>query len=408
MKTFLLSTIIVFAAVATTIAQRQSVFVNPQTTDPQIDTFLSQHYVSRNPGVTQRDQLMVFLPGTNGAPIAYRAFTNLAADMGFHAIALTYVNGEGVNEMCGPTLDLDCYGNVRLEILDGTDRSTLVSVNRPNSIENRLIKLLIHMQQINPAANWAQYLDAGTGIRWDRIVIAGHSQGGGHAGIIGKTRRVARVLMFAAMDFNGARNSVANWMLLSSTTPNAAYFGFSHQQDEEVNYTILTTRAWTAYGMDVFGAPVSVDTALPPYGDTHSLSTNVAEIPAGSNYHGAIVVDTRFPVDQNGVCIYEPAWRYLLNTSAPLSLTSLQFLRLSQPVPRPHVGSTTKRYRISLQGAGFDGGSRIIVNGVEVGTELINPGQLVGKLPAGKIGGVGHSMVEIRNQDGSRSNAIVF
>lgn len=388
--------------------QRQSIFVNPQTTDPQIDTFLSPHYVARDPVVTQRNQLLVFLPGTNGVPAVYRAFTNLAADMGFHTIGLNYVNGDGVNEMCGPTLDLDCYGNVRLEILDGTDRSGLVSVNRPNSIENRLIKLLVHMQQINPAANWAQYLNAKSGIRWDKIVIAGHSQGGGHAGIIGKTKLVARVLMFAAMDFNGFRNSVANWMLLPGATPDAGFFGFSHQQDEEVSYTILSTRAWTAYGMDDFGAPVNVDPALPPYSNTHSLNTNFPDIPSGSNYHGAIIVDTRFPVDQNGVSIYEPVWRYLLDTSAPLSLTTVQFRRTGQTVNRPAPGMSTKPFKIALQGGGFNAGSRVIVDGIEVETELISATEVVARLPAGKVRGVGHSTVQVRNQDGPTSNSITF
>jgi hypothetical protein len=407
MKTLFLTAILVCVTAVAAIAQRQTIFVNPQTTDPQIDTFLSPHYVARDPGVAQRNQLMVFLPGTNGVPAVYRAFTNLAADMGFHTIGLNYVNGQGVNEMCGPTLDLDCYGNVRLEILDGTDRSGLVSVNRANSIENRLIKLLIHMQEINPAANWAQYLDGGS-IRWDKIVIAGHSQGGGHAGIIGKTRHVMRVLMFAAMDFNGFRNSVANWMLLSGVTPDAGFFGFSHQQDEEVNYTVLSTRAWTAYGMDDFGAPVNVDAAAPPYSNTHSLNTNFPDIPNGSNYHGAIIVDTRFPVDQNGVSIYEPAWRYLLNTNAPLNVTSIQFRRVGQAVNRPAPGRSTKLFKILLQGGGFNAGSRVIVDGIEVAAELAGPAEVIADLPAGKARGMGHSTVQVRNQDGATSNSIAF
>lgn len=408
MKRILLIGILSVLAVNVVFTQRQTFFVNPQLTDPQIDLALASHYLARNSGAPQRGQLMVFFPGTGGTPFNYRSFTNVAADIGFHALGLTYVNDQAVNEICGPTANLDCYGNVRLEIVDGTDRSALVTVNRQNSIENRLIKLLLHMQQTDAAGNWSQYLEANNQIRWDRIVVAGHSQGGGHAGIIGKNKRVVRVIMFAAMDFSGIRNSPANWILAPGVTPNADFYGFSHQQDESVNYTTLSTRIWPAYGMDAFGAPVNVDTAAPPYGNTHSLTSNFADIPSGSNYHGAIAVDGRFPVDENGVSIYEPVWRYLLNTNAPLSLTMIQFLRVGQSVTRPVVGSTTKRYQISVQGSGFDGGSSVWVNGTQVETEFVNAGELRAKLPAGKFGSVGNSNVQVRGQSGAVSNTLTY
>ncbi len=408
MSRFVYFGIVIFITASSVFSQTQSIFVNPQTTDPQIDTFLGQHYVARNPSITQRDRLIVFFPGTNGLPFNYRTFINLAADMGFHSLGLSYVNGDGVNELCGPTGDLNCYGNVRLEIVDGTERSTLVSVNRPNSIENRLIKLLIYMQQTNPSANWAQYLDANNQIRWDRIVVAGHSQGGGHSGIIGKNHRVERVIMFAAMDFSGFRNSVANWILAPGVTPNSEFYGFSLQQDEEVNYFLLSTRAWVAYGMDAFGSPINVESVASPYKNTHSLNSNFQSIPSGSNYHGAVVVDSRFPVDQNGVSIYEPVWRYLLNTTSPLSLTTLQFLRHGEAVGRPPVGITSKLYSISVQGSGFDATTKALINGTEVETEFVGGNEIRARLPAGRIGSVGNSTLQVRNQNGQVSNVLTF
>ncbi|MEO6393199.1 MAG: IPT/TIG domain-containing protein, partial [Pyrinomonadaceae bacterium] len=324
------------------------------------------------------------------------------------AIGLNYVNGDAVNDLCGPQLDLNCYGNFRLEVLDGTDRSSLVNVNRPNSIENRLIKLLIYMQQINPAANWGQFLDAQNGIRWDKIVVAGHSQGGGHAGIIGKVKRVARVIMFAAMDFSGALNSVANWISVAGVTPNGDFYGFSHQQDEEVNYTVLSTRAWTAYGMNAFGAPVNVDVIAPAYNNTHSLNSNFPTIPSGSNYHGCIVVDTRFPVDPGGVSIYAPVWRYLLNTNAALAMFSLQFVRLGQPVSRPLVGTTTKGVQLSVNGSGFEATSQIVINGANAETEFVSTTELEAKLPAGRVGSIGSSTVQVRNLSGAVSNLVSY
>ncbi len=390
-------------------AQRQSILVAPQTTDPNITTNLNNHYVSVNRGIAQKNQLFLFFPGTGGVPINCQQINNTAADLGFHAVNLTYPNDEAVNSLCGGSnTNLDCYGNVRLEIKDGVDRSNLVSVNRANSIENRLIKLLIHLRNAAPNQDWGQYLLDDNSINWSKIVVAGHSQGGGHAGIIGRYHSVARVVMFAAMDYNAATNSLANWIALPNSTPNATaadkFFGFSHQRDEMVNYTLLSNRVWTAFGMSNFGAITNVDAAIPPYNNTHSLTSN-AEC---ANFHGCIVVDARLAF-QNGVPVYKPVWEYLLsNTTAPLVLASIQFTRNGQTVNRPAVGTTTKSYRISVQGNGFDAQTKVLVNGAEVETEFISATELRAKLPAGKFGGIGISTVQIRTQSNQLSNLLAF
>jgi hypothetical protein len=296
-------------------AQRQVFNIPPQTTDSQIDIALEVHYLAINRSAPQRNQLFLFFPGTNGVPRNYTTITELAADMGFHAVGLRYVNYEAVNTLCGGlSADLDCYERVRMEIIDGTDRTTLVNVNRPNSAENRLIKLLKYMNQNYPNDGWAQYLDAKDNIRWEKILVSGHSQGGGHAGILGKKHRVARVVMFAAMDWNARAQSPANWIVAPGLTPPSEFYGFSHQQDEQLSYNTMSTRIWPAYGMNAFGTPVNVDNSAPPYDNTHSLNSNYANIPQGSNYHGAIVVDGRFPI-AGGVPLYQPVWQYLLSTN---------------------------------------------------------------------------------------------
>jgi hypothetical protein len=394
----------------TAYAQRQSIFVAPQTTDPNITTNLNNHYVSVNRAVWQKNQLFLFFPGTGGVAFNYQQVNNTAADLGFHAVNLTYPNDEAVNNLCGGSnTNLDCYGNVRLETKDGVDRSNLVNVNRANSIENRLIKLLIHLRNTAPTQDWGQFLLNDNAINWSKIVVSGHSQGGGHAGILGRFHSVARVVMFAAMDYNAATNSVANWIRLPNSTPNATapdkFFGFSHQRDEMVNYTLLSNRVWTAFGMNNFGAIVNIDQANPPYNNTHSLTSNAECV----NFHGCMVADARL-IFQNGVPVYKPVWEYLLSntTTAPLALASIQFTRNGQTVNRPAVGTTTKSYRISVQGNGFDAQTRILVNGAESETEFVGANQLRAKLPAGKFGAVGISTVQVRSQSGQVSNSLAF
>jgi hypothetical protein len=330
--------------------------------------------------------------------------------LGFHVINLNYPNDEAVRDLCGaPNTDLDCYAKVRLEIKDGTDRTSLVNVNRANSIENRLIKLLIYLQTLFPNDNWAQFLGGNSAIQWSKIVVAGHSQGGGHAGIIGRFHPVSRAIMLAAMDFNGVTGMPANWIARPETTPNATaadrFFGFSHMRDDSVNFTILTTRIWTAYGMNNYGAVVNVDNAAPPYNNTHSLTTNFD----CANTHGCIVVDAFTPIGTNGIAVFRPVWEYLLTgTTVPFAVNSLQFERGGQIVSRPLVGLTTKYYRLILQGTNFTENSKVFVNGIEVETEFINANELRAKLPAGRIGSLGNSAVRVRNSNGQTTNVLNF
>lgn len=391
-------------------AQRQSFFVAPHDTDPEITTNLSGHYVSIDRSSPQKNQLFVFFPGTHGIAANYEILNNTVAEMGFHAINLTYPNDEAVNSLCGGTsTDLDCYANVRLEILDGTDRTPLVNVNRANSAENRIIKLLIYLRSQYPNDNWGQFLIDDSTLDWSKMIVAGHSQGGGHAGILGRYHPVVRVVMFAAMDYNGPTRSPANWIAHPEMTPNAStpdkFWGFSHMRDEAVNYTLLTTRIWPAYGMPAFGAVVNVDGVSPPYSNTHSLTSNLDGCPS---FHGCVAVDSGL-VYENGVPVYKPVWQHLLsNTVSPLSLSSIEFLRATQPVGRPPVGISTKYYRILVSGSGFDAGSQVLVNGVETETTFVSSSELQASLPAGKVGRVGGSTVQVRGQSGVVSNSITF
>lgn len=409
MRNLFLAVLTFFVLSQFAVAQRQSVLIAPQTTDANITTNLNNHYVSINRAVASKNQLFVFFPGTGGVAFNYLEVNNTAADLGFHAVNLTYPNNEAVNDLCGaPNTNLDCYGNVRLETKDGTDRTSLVSVSRPNSIENRLIKLLIYLRNQAPNDNWGQFLINDSTVNWSKIIVSGHSQGGGHAGIIGRFHAVVRVVMFAAMDFNGPTNSPANWISVPASTPNAStpdkFWAFSHTRDEQVNYTLLSNRIWTAYGMNSFGAIVNIDSSAPPFNNTHSLTSNLE----CDNFHGCIVADARL-VRQNGVPIFKPVWEYLLsNTTAPLSVNSIQFLRFGETVNRPRIGVTTKYFRVGIEGNSFDANSKAVINGIETETEFVSANTLRAKLPAGKIGAVGRSTLQIRNLNGAISNVFNF
>jgi hypothetical protein len=392
----LISIASLFALMSLTVgAQRQSSLVSPQATDPEISTNLNNHYVSINRGVAPKNLLFVFLPGTGGVAALQMEVNNTAADLGFHAINLTYPNDDAVNSLCGGlSVNLDCYGNVRLETKDGTDRSALVNVNRANSIENRLIKLLQFLQNRSPQDNWAQFMVGGTSLNWPKIVVSGHSQGGGHAGIIGRYHPVARVVMFAAMDFNGLANAPANWIALPQTTPNATpperFWGFSHTRDDMINFSTLTTRIWPAYGMPAFGAVVNTDGASPPYSNSHSLTTDMN----CDNTHGCVVVDARL-VRVGGVPVVKPVWEYLLSGLLAVNISGVRFSRAERVVGQIPTGVSSKSYRLLIDGANFAPGMRAVVNGTDVETEFVTANLVRVRLPAGPTRPPGRSTVAV-------------
>lgn len=71
-----------------------------------------------------------------------------------------YPNSRSVARLCNfeEPQNPDCPRDVRLEIIDGSDRTDLVEVDRPNSIENRLIMAIAYLQENEPSEEWGQFL----------------------------------------------------------------------------------------------------------------------------------------------------------------------------------------------------------------------------------------------------------
>lgn len=281
----------------------------PNHTDPNITQFNNAHTVCINTNVPLRQRLFLFLPGTGGVPAGYTDIVKTAANLGFYALGVMYDNPVTVNSLCDDASDPNCFADVRTEIITGQDTSPLVNISRTDSIENRLIKLLQYLTTNYPAENWGQYL-TGTNINWSSIIVSGHSQGAGHAGLIAKLHPVARAVMFADTDWWFPGNEPAPWISASGATSDEGYFGFVHIQDPLVLYT-WEVPTWQAYGLSQFGSPVLVESNTAPYLGTHMFTTDLAP-QDGTNYHGATVTDAATPLEPGGTPVFQPVWQYLL------------------------------------------------------------------------------------------------
>ena len=259
---------------------------------------------------------MLFLPGTGGAPRNYKAFLQTASSLGYHGVGLSYVNGESMASYCGDAESGGCFEAARREVIDGVNRIAELNVDRANSIENRFARLLQYLVESRPGQNWQLFLgEDQTTVEWSRIVVAGHSQGGGHAGVMAMQREVARVLMFASTDWWNVERRPADWMMANTATPKERYFALGHQRDLLVRRNRFLA-GWEALGLDSFGEIQAPELPSGRYfGGTHRLVTDVdPRIPTPLlDTHSAMIVDAYTPLDADGEpSIMARAWRYML------------------------------------------------------------------------------------------------
>lgn len=293
--------------------------VHPPTTDPAIPIIYSaaddSHMVRFNPQVPLVGRLFVFFPGSGARARDYRYIVAEAANNGYHAIGLTYVNDQAIGVLCASTPnDLDCHGKCRSEILTGTDSTTLRTVSRASSVENRLLKLLQYLHTQFPADGWNQYY-TGNALVWNKLSVSGHSQGAGFSGYVGKVRSVFRVGMYSSGGDFSTTGVPSNWMRRPGLTPASSYYGFSSKNDELAAWEGATgvNALWTELGMGAIADTLRVD-AVSSYGTTRKLFTTATPrnpaVVVGPN-HNVPVVDVNTPLDASGRPVFRSVWRYV-------------------------------------------------------------------------------------------------
>jgi hypothetical protein len=239
----------------------------PSLTDPAIvDTTPTRgnHLVWLAPQPRRVGKLLVFLPtgGPTNVPSEFTELLSVAGRLGYHTVALAYRNEAPVAANppagCGPLpakdpLNPTCSIDVRIEILNGGQPgSPLVNINRANSIENRLNKLLVYLDREHPSDGWGQFIDDPTGPNpqpvWAKTVIAGASLGAGEAAIIASQHDVFRAALL-----HGWVDASHGWIVKPvdlpdgvGKTPSTKYFTLIHQHD---NFFARTCEAYRVLGL---------------------------------------------------------------------------------------------------------------------------------------------------------------
>jgi hypothetical protein len=279
----------------------------PAELDPAADKYLAPQYAYRDALAPRAAQLVVYLVGANNKPERGQTMGQFLAGLGFPVLVPGYANDYDIRALCMPpdTPDPDCHGKLRLEAFEGKDLSPHIQITPPNSLETRIVRMLTALQTRQPDGDWGKYLD-GDKPRWSQIIIAGHSHGASSAGIIGKVRRVHRVVMLSG-PFDNRGGQPAQWTRLPAATPVDRVFGFSHTQEEQYPGHI---KDWEAMGLAPLGALALVENGAPPFAGSHQLITALPPAPGGGA-HGTTAAGKAAPLRPDGKYVFEAAWRYL-------------------------------------------------------------------------------------------------
>ncbi len=279
--------------------------------------------INPSPSATTRGRLFVFLPGTQGRPTQYTYILRAAAARGLHAIGINYPNQTAMGALCQFSLQPDCYWAARNVVVfgGGTPVSGQSPVSNADSIVNRVARLLAELAARHPSEGWGQYLLGNSTVDWSKVVLAGHSQGGGHVGVLAKTVSLSRAVYFSAPeDWNELTDRPANWTSARpNVTPASRQYGFGADSDPLVPNAHAFAH-WDGLGLPRPSAgPPPAEVGIGSFGDTRQLRTALAPNPASAaatpalRQHGITVVDASTPVDASGRPVFDVqgVWDYL-------------------------------------------------------------------------------------------------
>lgn len=279
----------------------------PEATDPAIKTLtvgdpLQYAYVPVA-AADRKDVLYIFIPGTFSIPSSYNEVCEAAAQAGYYSIAIAYSNRNSVEGYAGRKTNDSTVKNILEEFLTGNNVSPKVTVSRANSFENRIIKMISYLDAQYPAENWSRFLTSDKNIRWEKLSVAGHSQGSDHAMYMSKVRGLYRAGFIGGPgSFLLPNGSYPTFMQQPGLTPASSLYGFNHLKDHVRRWNDVKV-TWNVLGLP--GSPNSVDDN--DFDGSHRLTTS-ADL---RDTHSGTIQDDATPVDNNGNPVYAPVWSYM-------------------------------------------------------------------------------------------------
>ncbi len=265
--------------------KNEAYLIDPKATDPLYSVDNEQHYVLET-NENNIGKLLLFIGGSFSIPKNYNLFCNHAASLGFDVISLSYPN-QVVAAPLGNSTDLKVFDKYREEVCFGFDLSDAVNVDNLNSIFTRSEKLVRYLNKMNPTHNWGKYL-SNNKLIWNKVVLAGHSQGSGHACYIAKSIMTDRVIMLSGPnDYHTYYKMPANWIKKSGFTNLEKQFVLLHINDEIVPFANQLANIQGIGLLKNDQNPAAIDRQSTEKDYRNSMSINVSAISNHSSTVGS-------------------------------------------------------------------------------------------------------------------------
>src|SRR5450432_2261213 len=248
-------------------------------------------------------KLIVLLPGIGGGPGGLGT-SGWIASRGYHEMDVAYDSGiPGAPDKPDPRNgDPATVGNTRMNQFDGKGRTPACGddncsagavVARPDSIEERVMRGLKHLAEIDPMGGWSYYLNADGTVRWSDCGFYGYSYGATHAAVISVFVRLGLVVVGSG-PWNESHPE-ATWIKTASATPGDRAYAIYGKMDGRYPDYEAETKAlgWTG------PYPFEIKTT------TQGLLTDPAPWYMGS--HSLLVDDqghTEFCAGDASECLY--------------------------------------------------------------------------------------------------------
>ncbi len=157
---------------------------------------------------------------------------------------------------------------------------------------------MTHLRQVNRPGDWGYYLTEEDKIDYSKVIVAGHSHGASTAALIGKVRKVARVVSLSG-PYDIQNGVPSQWLVDPGQTSPANYFVLSHAREPQHAGHLL---AWSTLGLNTFGSPQIVSDVAK--GDFRSHQLIVNDVVSNPHKYTS-------PANQESYAALNSVWRYL-------------------------------------------------------------------------------------------------
>jgi hypothetical protein len=275
---------------------------------------------------------VVYLPGTGGNAYQYiKGLLSSISLLDLHLISLSYLSTSysvlDMNRLCGDinynnNVDMTtCINQLHATVVFGSESSTIWQIHPSDSISHRLLLTLQSLGHLDPS--WKEFFSPSkthepSSVRWDRIIIAGHSQGAGHAGYIAATQLTYGAVLLSGIQDCCSYSTYMNSNISPWVTPSTRLSILFHSYEDLKGLIVANTDQYLP-GLSPIEYTSASSTPLQQsqYFYVKDPVQNSSSCQSSSRpEHSSTATDTCSPLDpwtQPTGYLYQRIWQHLIS-----------------------------------------------------------------------------------------------